>query len=388
MQQSGAGAIPSSSGDGLISANGAYNYSLTDYVWYPNGGMSAFTNMLKSLKIPGPLASMVTGMSTTDMIKNTSKIIVYEFEPQVDYQYYQSLYTEVYTGFENYFKKSDAEKATINANLGKIFGETKLTELLAKQLNLSATSHNDIIFGLPNEIYKTLITGKWIGQFEIPYYGEHFLHAKGDEGWNRRSATDAFSLGGSGHTAQLLESLGVSNINIAIRPVFKFSNGGQGPSADALDIEFHLYNETIENFAKNFNFLRCLISGPFWVQSGILQRPSNLFNVVIPGRLNYYFCTLDLKVEYVGKTRQLGPAANQLHSMVPNDMRNTIATPQSLIPDGYKVSASFQSIVPNNYNTFAATVTGRNIVPSYEKPVKSQIQGFIEKVNENINTLL
>jgi hypothetical protein len=230
-----------------------------------------------------------------------------------------------------------------------IFSLRSLEKALSNIDGVGSFSGNDAekyIIQIPRALYSNLVAGTFLNKFELPYYGNEFLDAKGDEGWTKTTLQDTF-LGGE--ITGFLQRFGLGGIDAPISPRFQLERGG--PSADKLSASIYLYNDTLDHFISNFKFLCKFCSGAFWVQSGFLQRGSNFYRVEIPGRLIYYLCTMNIKVTCVGKSRYLQSGATEklFFADLPPILYDNDET---LIPDGYKLEIELQSILPNNFNTF------------------------------------
>jgi hypothetical protein len=346
------------------------SYALKDYYWYPRDMVGALFAQLGGAigGLPG-MSKLVEYFDTSVTIKNTAKVLLTEFEPQSGFKSTQEFYQNILKTFKSLFNKPEA----FSEKFKSIFS----IESLEAALSTSNTGGDKDIFQIPNSFYNQLLKGKYIASFEVPYFDNHFLHAKGAEGWSASTLQE--KLGGK-IGESILGVMGFGNLNIAVRP--RFDLDGSGPMADAIDIEFFLYNETAEALAANINFLTSLASGPLWVQSGFLQRSSNLYDVDIPGRLHYYFCTMDLQIDYHGKTRRLGTDAyGVVQGTVNSAFLSEYISKDSLVPDGYKLKISLQSLVPNNFNIFASVLTGRDPKHAIDSVIESSaIEDILKKL--------
>ena len=75
-----------------------------------------------------------------------------------------------------------------------------------------------------------------------------------------------------------------------------------------MKVELILYNKDIDALIANYRFINALISGAYWSQINYNQKSPNLFDVTIPGRLHHFYCTMDMDLEYLGKSRTLSDA--------------------------------------------------------------------------------
>lgn len=97
-----------------------------------------------------------------------------------------------------------------------------------------------------------------------------------------------------------------------------------------------------------------------WLQRGMFQQGGCLYDIQIPGRIRFFCCKADISVEHAGITRvppkeffdQLDLHIGEMDGeyTVTRDKYDSIR-----VPDVYKVKISFQSLIPNNYNTYLFT---------------------------------
>ncbi|HPM74204.1 MAG TPA: hypothetical protein PLA71_00615 [Saccharofermentans sp.] len=196
--------------------------------------------------------------------------------------------------------------------------------------------------GNPVEMVKRLLSGRYLGSYELPYLGDDYIKADTTNGW---------SMGGSGNIIgseleQVLQN--EYNINFPTAPVWK-----KGSSSDEPSFEFTLYliNDNNDHLKKNFKFLHSFVSGAFWIQMDFIQRSPNLYDVEIPGRQHLYFCSMGVHTKYMGRLRtnpEVTSFLKRVHSVYGLPDEN-----EMLYPDAYQMTIKINSLVPNNFNMYA-----------------------------------
>jgi hypothetical protein len=232
----------------------------------------------------------------------------------------------------------------------------------------NVTDAEKAVLAIPNFMYSQLIGGTVRGKYRIPFSPqETYWNARGSSGWESRTLAQQF-VGGT--VSNFIKKIpGAGQFDIAGRPRFISPN----ETHDEFTSTFHLFNYNDTAIKANMKFIHSFISGAWWTQIGIIQTSSNLYDVEVPGRFRYLFCSADVKIEQVGKIRRLP-------TKIINDLRSTISkSPQgyesgaivdrrsyrnkgynlneayiSMVPDTYRVTVTYKSLLPNNLNTYLA----------------------------------
>jgi len=220
------------------------------------------------------------------------------------------------------------------------------------------TNYNDPKFrtyGFPNGMYKNIISGYYTGYYEIPVLSyDGFLNSRGSEGWKQQGLMERQLGMASGIVKNITDHLGTS-IDIATRPKWSIEGGGSG--FDDITLEVSLFNDNLAAVFNNLAFIHSFVGGNLWYQDIIVQKSSSLYDVEIPGRFRYYFCTCDIEVKYVGKVRKIeGIGKNILKQYWLWDADVFNMEILNNIPDAYKLTFKFSSLIPNNYNSYFAYV--------------------------------
>lgn len=334
--------------------DGWREFTLDKYFWYPDCENSVLKSLITSFA-PGNTPEFFSNifgflLNFPKTVAATPRMKLYEFQPQPFYRQFLTLFTEIYDFANKLFPAGDTFKLdpTIFNELKKKFSYQSLID------SMSAATQNDaLLYSFPKFLYKNLIAGEFLGSFELPYYGTDFIHAKGMDGWQNTTFMKKYAQNLTG----ILDRFGLGGLNVPITPQFTF-DGGWGPECDEITNVVYLYNDTLKRFIVNTDFIIFLTMGALWVQSGPLQRGSNLYQVVIPGRMRYYLCKMDVHVETVGKQRRAN--ATGIDYLKKSTLLPKVFCDETgpSIPDGYKITTKIQSLLPNNFNAFMFALEG------------------------------
>lgn len=390
------------------------NFNLNDYVWYNSSAQFPFANS--------------GGNSSTDGIRNlrdieVPKIILKEFQPDFLFNW-GDLVDEALGGISKLiggieggtsststgagknvasgFKEKTARifGGGFNA-LGKVAASGLLTTSIKAAGRVQSTKHlNDLLVNISNnhttfnrsildtpvELIRRMFSGEFLSTYELPYYGDVYLSASSSSNWSRSGLAEQI---GSTIGTFLKQNL---SLDVPTTPTWKNEDGGGAPPA--IEVELILYNKDIDSLIKNYRFINSLISGAYWTQINYNQKSPNLYDVTIPGRLHHFYCTMDINLEYMGKTRALSAGAankfeNSFGSTGDAIVKNNIKTSDDyMYPDGYMIKITLNSLMPNNFNMYldyiikGSTEKGQidrktfgDIVGETSTQVKNQIVG-------------
>lgn len=288
----------------------------------------------------------------TRSLIETPHIILYEFQPNSAISELTGMFKAVFASFDQMFDSDNKDKPSLMDNIKKTFSKEGVNDILAKLLpNESLSTLNSArgkIISIPNYFYTNLIGGYYSGQYKLPFFDQStFLQGMGDQGWESKSMKQRM-LGGLGSMMDNF-SEAFSAFDIAGKP--KWSMDGSGPAGAEITFEMTLFNSTEKSTIQNIRMLNSLVSGNMWTQNIFLQLSPCLYDIEVVGRYRYYFCKADIKVDYVGKQRK--PFAG-LRGQLATNTENPIGNPNaySYIPDAYKITVKFVSLIPNNFNMY------------------------------------
>jgi hypothetical protein len=229
-----------------------------------------------------------------------------------------------------------------------------------------------------------MIGGFYTARYDLPFFSQpDFLHGMGDVGWEARSLKQRLFPAG---LAGMLDSFSdlASSFDIASKP--KWSVDGSGPASDSITFDFMLYNTSSDELIRNLALVHSITSGNMWVQKQFKQLSSSLYDIEVEGRYRYYFCKADIKVDYVGKQRivtddTVRRIKNKFNNNSQIIMNDTAIRHQ---PDAFKVTITFQSLIPNNFNTYLNYISN----DSNNVTVGKEIQSVGLKMATTINEMV
>ena len=343
---------------------GNTTFSLNSYNWYPE--LQQFN-------------TDVFQADSKELIETTPKVLVYEFQPELMINQFSEMIKSLYA-----ISKNIAEGNVIENLIEFVNGIPNTMQEVAKSQGFVGdiySAEGSIAFA--NFVYRSLIGGLYTKNiYELPYLNMEttFIKADGSAGWERKSLADTILNG----IQDIGQQFGLGSIDIADRP--RYTLNGNGPEGPSIDLEpFYLYNYNIDALIKNLNFLIKFISGPLWLQTFMLVRGSNLYNVYLPGRNVFLYCTLDAEITCCGKMRKLTGTNPAASALITNLVRNTGDSQNALFPDAYKLKCSFRSLAPNNFNMLMGAIDGefspgRNGVSATGRSQTSALNQFLAAI--------
>jgi len=281
------------------------------------------------------------------------KMIIYEFQPDLLFKWQQKLKS---------FKLSAQGAYNNTARVVKnVAGSSKFVKSAAQKLldifvegdgsDLSVSSignelfvpqddkeQQEAILNAPLRLYREFFEGLYLSSYEMPLTDEWFINADGHSGWSQKgefkTSIDILST-----LKKIIDQSFPSEVPII--PEWENKNDAR----IELSTTFHLYNDTKTNLLKNLRYLYDLAGGAYWIQVGWKQQPPNLYRVFIPGVATIMYASMHITVEHVGNRRKILEGTTTIPGSKIDLDSNT------MYPDAYKVVISFNSLVPNNFNT-------------------------------------
>lgn len=282
---------------------GTPDFSLSDYTWYPE----FCTDVDSDTDISHYISTFIPGNASCvnmyeRLVKRTPTIRIRAFKPNLsELGSLIALFSLMYkVGNVLFDVKSKALKEAIKS----AFKVENIAEQVKKATEgtcfMSSVDSKHGLFSLfynaVNAFYRRLVAGVYMTSYTMPFYNSN-LYLKSNSGtWGINTLLGNFSV---------LESyIGSTDIMTTAKWDSKGSTGVNGTTGyDAINFEFSIFNRTSEDVYKNLRFIHTLIPEALWLQNGLFQVPGTLYDVEIPGRTRFYWCTAEFKCEYQGKTR-------------------------------------------------------------------------------------
>ena len=195
---------------------------------------------------------------------------------------------------------------------------------------------------------KSLMSGEFLGSYELPFFSTEFVTANSIAGWSGGGAEKAYS---AGLSKVMTTHYG---LNFPVAPSWTQSE----QMGQEITFDITLFNDTDENWNRNYKFLRKFVAGQFWAQLGDMQQAPNLFYVHCPGRFKWHFAAIGTTVIYQGKLRNV--TLDSGYQAIPGlDMDNR----RMLVPETYKLTVTIKNMTPNNYNVFMDSIISPSASP-------------------------
>ena len=192
-----------------------------------------------------------------------------------------------------------------------------------------------------------LMSGYYVGKYDIPYFGNRFLSSDTTSSWSMGNLLS--------NSDYLVNDL---TMNVQDIPTWKYDQG----QAKELNVDFYLLNKNIADTIKNMKFLFSFAAGAYWIQTSLIgYRSPNLYRLFCPGRFLMLYAAMGIDIEFVGKVRRYTPEdakvlfGNNTGFEPLNVMINRMSSCN--IPESYKISVKFKDLTPNAFNIQAAYFT-------------------------------
>lgn len=235
------------------------------------------------------------------------------------------------------------------------------------------------IVNFPYMLYYRLQSCTTTGIYELPFINQDKLmySSDGAPGWNTADSGFRFlpkSLQSMPLIGSLLGKM-FGNIGISWMPWWDATSGNATPE-QPVNVTFDLFNDTNEAALINFIFVNNIIPNNKWIQYGLFQHSSHVYDVKIEGYNRLFACTGKFNVKYDGVLRDPppnwfepdGPLAKHINKNInANDFLTKIKSNKLIkIPDIYKVTMTFESLLPSNFNQYLYTlVANDNQIETY-----------------------
>lgn len=169
-------------------------------------------------------------------------------------------------------------------------------------------------------LYRRVISGVYMNKYTLPLNSlKTYLESSNLGEW---SGNIANNLGKSLQNvfSSIFNGFGLPKI------VWNKGNGSLYPS---ITLSFNLFNRTKTDLYKNYRFINTLIPGSMWIQNGLIETPSTLYDVFIPGRTRLFFCAAKMSCTFEGKIRKVNFAFPQYTNL--SELKTNISNEVSSI---------------------------------------------------------
>ena len=282
-----------------------------------------------------------------------------------------------------------ADGGVTGENGKKVNLASSATEKYTDFNGIKSTNYYDQILKFPHMIYYKLQSCTTTGIYELPCLKQDKMlySSNGAAGWN----TDENS--GWRFLPKSLQSLPFvggmlgkmfGNIGISWTPWWD-ATSGNGTEEPQVVVTFDLFNDTNEAALYNFIFVNTLVPNNKWIQYGLFQHSSHIYDIKLEGYNRLFACTGQFEVSYDGVLRdpppnwldKTGPLASHINANYDKDKFLTALKNNKLIkiPDIYKVKMTFSSLLPANFNNYLYTlVANDNHIDEYYWKTRDESQ--------------
>ena len=301
------------------------------------------------------------------------------------------------------------EQAATNSFLGKmkeilmkafdiLTGKDFINAIQGNFEQITATCGNDAdlcnyVLKFPYTFYYNLQSCQNTGIYELPCIqsDKRILTSDGTPGWE---AGTGFKVGGLLTKIPLIGSMLsniLGNIGIHYMPWWDSDAGIKVPEPE-IEIKFDLFNDTVEAALVNFIFVHTLLPNNKWIQYGMFQHSSCLYDIKLEGINRLFACAGKFAVTYDGVLRS--PSQKFFDDLKAKSTSGLTYTPQEIkIPDVYHVQMNFTSLVPANFNNYLYSMLYNNnlttLTTTHTDGVFGKIVGDgIKKVTEDVIAII
>jgi|SRR5574344_1703044 hypothetical protein len=268
------------------------------------------------------------------------------------------------------------------------------------------------VANFPFTLYYRLQSCVSTNMYELPCItsDKMLYNSEGDKGWAGTGAVDV-----TGQISKLpwigsiVKSI-LGNVRINFMPWWDSEEGSQ-TYPNEINIKFDLFNDTADKAMMNFIFVNTIVPNNKWIQYGMFQHSSSLYDIKIEGYNRLFACCGKFSVSYSGVLRD--PPTSWLDNLVnkhtnnsslmkpghakfnKNSLNDVILNDKLIkIPDVYNVSMTFKSLLPDNFNTYLYTYICNNnqmkdsssiYQNSSANNIVNAISGCIDYVKKELN---
>jgi hypothetical protein len=132
------------------------------------------------------------------------------------------------------------------------------------------------------------------------------------------------------------------------------AESGSKTEEPEVTIKFSLFNDTADSAMMNFIFINTIVPNNMWIQYGLFQHSSHIYDIKIDGHKRLFACAGNVKVSYKGVLRN--PPPIWIKTLVNKHGNNSIDKNKFYenifnnnlikIPDIYEVELQFKSMLP------------------------------------------
>ena len=260
--------------------------------------------------------------------------------------------------------KEDFSKDVLNDNI------LKDVKLMRSKSSVLKSPDDDVVryvHNFPYFLYYRLQSCTTTNIYEVPAMcdGKPIMSSDGKPGWG--DGSDFMGAGGYNISGLLnnipgvgtLANMILGNIYVDYMPWWNAATGSRASAPD-VTVKFDLFNDNVVKAVKNFIFVNTIVPSNKWIQYNMFQHSSNLYDVKIDGVNRLFACAASFEVTYEGVLRNPSKSFFKLLKKhvnaglleVDNFIQQVVSNNLIKIPDVYRVSMTFKTLLPPNFNNF------------------------------------
>lgn len=230
-------------------------------------------------------------------------------------------------------------------------------------------------------LYRRVISGVYMNKYTLPLNSlKTYLESSNLGEWSGNIANN-FGKSLQNVFSSIFNGFGLPKI------VWNKGNGSLYPS---ITLSFNLFNRTKTDLYKNYRFINTLIPGSMWIQNGLIETPSTLYDVFIPGRTRLFFCAAKMSCTFEGKIRKVNFAfpqytnLSELKTNISNEV-SSIRTQADTINEEASASSGWSGIGDD-----VASLFGIGQSSADKRAESKQTEAYAKKMealSANISTL-
>lgn len=244
------------------------------------------------------------------------------------------------------------------------------------------------------------ISGNYTLTGRIPFFNNAapMFTSSGENSFDREFSRRTEGLGDDVNLIKMVERF----TNVAwFRPLTWAPNKIFNSSMTPVNYSFNIFNDTIEHALLNLAFIFSFGATTQAVTDICTIRPPYLFDVEIPGGLMFKYCLCTFKVYPQGKLRRINPVNIDGKNVfdegdgtflreIMKEVYGLNINPRAItfIPDYYKVTLQFKSVLPNLWNFIHSYLFDANSAPVIGAPIQHLLTKALKSFSNNFSSAM
>ena len=382
-----------------------YHENSTGKTTYSKSGKDLSYKLLYTMGNSYDYTENSSSVSGKAFLNNSPSITIREYLQDSKLNQIVNLFQSLFTGMKdaenvdlnNYANNLWEKLKTLVSQFPEILRNTYKAAKINTHINIDDSSdQTEYALKIPYVLYYMLLSSTTTNVYTLPYNGKLMYQSDGKIGWNTDNGINGTSTAGNSMLGTIYNYV-FGNIKVNTTPTWTPKDGNQPTT---IEFTFDLYNDTLDGAIKNFIFINTIIPHNMFLQYHIYQHAPDLYDVRINGINRLFMCAADFKVEQVGVLRKPHPkffkrlAEKHKNKKFPLDAESLFNEDYIRVPDIYRVTAKFESLLPNSFNNYIyqyycnshipTTIKGnqlRNVgvLDTFYDELQKQVEAFLNK---------